>query len=222
MNSTGKYVAFFDLDRTMIRKISGKALVRRAWKKSIISWPDLAVALSLYLLYKLKFRDPLKIIDDMAGWVKGMPVAMLESLCLEVTRDILLPSLFIDAGKEIAKHKENNAQVVILSSTLEPVCRVISENLGMNGYICSSLQAENGYLTGMPVGPLCFGEEKLNRMIGYCKTNTMNPADSWYYTDSISDLSALGFVGNPVCVNPDRDLKNEALKRGWKILSWDH
>ena len=222
MNTPDKYVAFFDLDRTMIREISGNEMVRRAWRKGIISRMDIATALSLYLVYKLNIMDPLKIIDEMAGWAKGMPETELDSLCQEVTSEVLLPSLFSEAVREISIHKENNARVIILSSALDSVCRVVSESLGMNGYVCSSLEAENGYLTGKPLGRICFGEEKLNRLIEYCKANTMNPEDSWYYADSISDLSVLCVVGNPVCVNPDRQLKKEALGRGWKILSWNH
>jgi HAD superfamily hydrolase (TIGR01490 family) len=220
-SDAAKYVAFFDLDLTLAGAISGNTLVRLAWKKGQISLKDLLNAFYLYLLYKLKLRDPMKIIDEMVTWVKGKPEAWIEELCSEACREILLPSLFSEAATEISFHKGNNGRVVILSSALHQVCERVSEFLGMDGYLCSSLEVKNGYLTGKAAGRLCFGEEKLFRLIEYCKNNTMNPSESWYYGDSISDLPVLEIVGNPVCINPDRELKNEARKRGWKIQKWN-
>jgi HAD superfamily hydrolase (TIGR01490 family) len=215
-----KYAAFFDLDRTLMREISGKAIVRMAWEKGIISWSDLVTAFYLYLQFKLGLRNPLNIIDDMVGWVKGKSEAEMEELYQHVFSEVLLPSVFMEAITEINIHKENHSKVIILSSALNSICNAMAESLGLDGFICSSLEAKNGYLTGRPAGRLCYGVEKLHRLIGYCTANNMNKSDSWYYTDSISDLPVLSYVGNPVCVNPDRALRNEAMKRGWKILLW--
>jgi HAD superfamily hydrolase (TIGR01490 family) len=219
-NKEAKYVAFFDLDRTLARAISGNTLVTLAWKKREIHIKDFMNAFYLYLLYKLRLRDPLNIIDEMVTWVKGKPETWIDELCKEACSDILLPSIFSEAVTEISLHKEKNGKVIILSSALHQICGRVSEFLGMDGFICSSLEVKDGYLTGKPAGRLCFGEEKKIRLMEYCRNNTMNPSESWYYGDSISDLSALENVGNPVCINPDRELKKEARKRGWRILVW--
>jgi phosphoserine phosphatase len=42
----------------------------------------------------------------------------------------------------------------------------------------------------------------------------------YFYSDSYTDLPLLEFSGHPVAVNPDRFLRREALKRGWRILRW--
>ncbi len=217
-----EYTAFFDLDLTLTGAISGNALVRTAWKKGLISWRELITGFLFYLLYRLRLRDPLRIIGDMVSWVRGKTETELKELCASVFNEVLLPSLFIDAIKEISFHKDRNARVIILSSALDYLCRAISENLGIDGYICSSLEASGGFLTGRPAGRLCFGEEKLNRLNGYCITRNIDKSTSWFYSDSISDLPVLNSVGNPVCVNPDRRLNREATKRGWKILHWEN
>jgi len=221
-NSMIKYVAFFDLDRTLIREISGKAIVRMAWKKGLISWSDLIKAFYIHLMFKLSLRNPLKIIDDMVGLVKGKPEAELTELCQSVCREVLFPTVFRDALTEINFHKENDAKVIILSSALNYICSAISDRLGLDGFLCSSLETKDGYLTGRPIGRLCYGNEKSDRLTAYCAANNMNKSASWYYTDSISDLPVLNSVGNPVCVNPDRKLKKKALEKGWKILSWQN
>ena len=102
-------VVFFDLDRTIIREISGKAIVRMAWKKGLISLPELVRAFYLYLLFKLRLRNPLNVIDDMVGWVKGRSESEMEELCMLVFSEVLFPSVFMEARKEINIHKENDA-----------------------------------------------------------------------------------------------------------------
>jgi HAD superfamily hydrolase (TIGR01490 family) len=158
----------------------------------------------------------------MLGWVKGKPEFEMDALCSDVFVEILMPSLFPDAIEEINYHKKKEARVIILSSALNSICRAVSESLGIDGYICTSLEVSDGVLTGLPEGRLCFGEEKLNRLNGYCTSGNIDKSSSWYYSDSISDLPVLSSVGNPVCVNPDRALKKEARKRGWKILRWEN
>jgi phosphoserine phosphatase len=39
-----------------------------------------------------------------------------------------------------------------------------------------------------------------------------------FYSDSINDLPLLEAVGTPVAVDPDPRLRDEALRRGWRIL----
>ncbi len=54
-NIKGKsYIAFFDLDDTLIRANSGKLLVRGAYEKGMMSLPDLIKALWLSFLYKFR------------------------------------------------------------------------------------------------------------------------------------------------------------------------
>ena len=220
-SNTGKnYIAFFDLDRTITKAISGNALARGAFKKGLITSSSLAHVIYLSLACKLKLKDPLKIIDYMVTWAGGIPEKTMIDLCSEVFHEVLLPSVYTEARSEIKTHKEKNAKVVILSSALTPICQEMSKILGMDDIICSDLEVKNGYLTGRPIGRLCFGEDKMARLKEYCEKNNTIPSDTWYYGDSISDLPVLSSVGKPICVNPDKKLKNAALQRGWKILQW--
>lgn len=220
-NKPGKnYIAFFDLDGTITKAISGKELARSAFKKGIMTRTNYANAIYLSLVYKLRLKDPLKVVDDMVSWVNGISEKTMDDLSFEVFREVLLPSVYPEARSEINSHKENNAKVVILSSSLAQVCQEMSKSLSLDDILCSHLEVINGYLTGLPQGRLCFGEEKAIRLKEYCKINNTKTSDAWYYGDSISDVPALSSVGNPVCVNPDSMLKKAAIKRGWKILRW--
>lgn len=215
------YIAFFDLDRTITKAISGKAMVRRAYSRGLMTPYQLINAVYLSLVYKLNIKDPSKIINGMARWTKGISEKTMEALCSEVFHELMLPSVYPAARAEIENHKKKDAKVVLLSSAITPICHEVSINLHMDDIICSDLEVKNGYLTGLPRGRICFGEEKLIRLREYCEINNTGTSEAWYYGDSISDLPALSIVGNPVCVNPDNKLTKEALKRGWKILFWN-
>jgi putative phosphoserine phosphatase / 1-acylglycerol-3-phosphate O-acyltransferase len=219
-NPCKNYIAFFDLDRTITKAISGNTLVKVAFKKGLMTHMALVHAFYLSLVYKFNLKDPLKIIDKMIIWVEGIPEKTMNDLCYEVFREYLLPSVYEEVRYEIKKHKEKNAKVVILSSALTPICLEMAKDLGMDDIICSDLEIKNGYLTGRLLGHVCFGEEKMVRLKAFCEKDNTKPSDAWYYSDSISDLPALSCAGNPVCVNPDKRLKKEAQKRGWKILLW--
>src|SRR5664279_6459369 len=203
-----QYVVFFDLDQTLADSVSGKLLAKGAFRSGLLKRSDLVNAVLLSFLFRLKLRDPLKIIDDMVGWVKGISENSLLELYSEVTGQLIIPSVYPEARAEIAYHKSKKAKVVILSSALKSVCEIIAENLNIDDIICSGLEIKNGYLTGRPLGHICFGEEKAVRLKRYCEIFNFSLSEAWYYGDSISDLHALSVVGNPVCVNPDKKLKN--------------
>jgi HAD superfamily hydrolase (TIGR01490 family) len=218
--NAGNYIVFFDLDQTLTRSISGKALTIAGFRKGLFRTRDIFKAVFLTLAYRFNIRNPSGIVDEMVSWVRGIPENKMDDLCSEVFRNAILPSVYKDAMAEIAFHKTKNARIVILSSALKNICRDMAENLALDDFICSELQVRDGVLTGFPLGRLCFGKEKAVRLLAYCENNNISPSDAWYYGDSISDLSALSSVGNPVCVNPDNRLKKVALKNGWKIVSW--
>ncbi len=214
------YIVFFDLDQTIADSVSGKLLARGAFGKGLLRRRDLANAVFLSLLFRLKLKDPLKIIDDMIGWVKGIPENSMDELCSEVTEEEIIPSVYAEARAEIEYHKAKDAKIVILSSALKCVCETIAGNLNVDDIICSVLEVKNGFLTGRPLGHICFGEEKSVRLLEYCKKNDFSTSDAWYYGDSIHDFPALNSVGNPVCVNPDKKLRKTAITRNWTVKNW--
>ena len=217
---TANRIAFFDLDHTITGTVSGTEIARRAWKKGLMSLPNLLRALKLSAEYRLGIKDPAIAVYEMAAWVRGISEKDLEALCSEVFQDKVLPNVFTPARDELKMHKDNKRKTVILSSSLLPICRETASHLGMDDIICSELEISDGILTGRPAGKLCFGEEKLTRLKSYCEKNNSNPKDCWYYADSFSDLPALQEVGIPVCVNPERKLKAKAIQNGWKINYW--
>ncbi len=214
------YIAFFDLDGTIIGANSGRALVRQAYNKGMMGWYDLLKAIYTGMLYRTNLKDTLKIINDMVSWVGGLSEKTIMDLSSEVSYNVLIPSIRSEVSSELTMHRTQNAKVVILSSALKPVCLEVSNYLGMDDILCSELEVINGYYTGRPLGRFCFDEEKAVRLKAYCEINNTELRNVWYYGDSIDDKPALSVAGHPVCVNPDKKLKKIALEKEWKIYQW--
>lgn len=215
-----KYVAFFDLDRTIISTNSGKLLTLQGYKHGLLSWIDIIKGLYFSLLYRLQLKDSNKIIDSMVGWVKGVKEISMINLSEEIFKNQIKQTIHSEVFSEIEFHKKNGGFVVLLSSAIYPICQQVADHLKMDDIICSKLECVDGVYNGQPEGRLCFREEKVKQLIEYCNKNGLNQSDSWYYGDSIDDLPVLSTVGIPVCVNPDKKLRVIASEKGWLILRW--
>lgn len=216
-----EYIAFFDIDRTIAGSVSGSELVRGAYKRGLMRTSDMTRAVILSAEYRLRLLKPEKIINKMTAWVKGLPEETINKLCLEVFNEIILPSFFSQVKAEMEFHRKNNAGLVILSSSITPICKFTAGHFEMDGILCSELEVKDGVLTGRSVRPLCFGKEKAVRLKEYCELNHIDPGKCWYYGDSVSDSVVLSLVGFPICINPDRQLAKLAKKNGWRTEKWE-
>ncbi|HOW10146.1 MAG TPA: HAD-IB family hydrolase [Bacteroidales bacterium] len=219
-NQNKSYIAFFDLDKTLIRANSSVILLRVAYRKKMISIKDILKALWLSLLFRFNLRETERIIGRMVRWLSGVSENSLGELISDAFEEQMKNLIPESAKSEIRSHKDKNAHVVILSSALYPVCRIFADYLDMDDIICTMPESSGGIYTGKPAGRLCFGKEKRSRLTGYCEKNNKQTEDAWFYSDSADDLPSLEIVGHPVCVNPDRKLKTKAAERGWPVCIW--
>jgi len=215
---TKRYVAFFDIDNTILSINSGSALVREAYKIGLMSTSDLLNAIYLSWLYKFHLRDTDLIVSGMGRWLKGHTVDEVNLLSEHVVNKHLVNAIRPEIYSEIKFHKENNAEVVILSSVIIQICRQLGSYIGVDNIICTVMEVADGVFTGSPENNFCIGDEKRLRLMQYCEMRNYFLSEAFYYGDSISDLTALKAVGNPVCVQPDRKLSRIAHEKGWRNL----
>ncbi len=75
---------------------------------------------------------------------------------------------------------------------------------------------EDGAYTG-ELEFYAYGPHKETAIVEFAEANGIDLADSYAYSDSITDVPMLAAVGHPVAVNPDKDLEREAVERGWEV-----
>jgi len=212
------YAAFFDIDKTILSINSGPVLVREAYRRGLMSTSDLINALYLSFLHKFDLRDPLLLVIGMGSWLRGVRVEKLNTLSETIVNKHLIKSVRPEIISEIEFHKKNNGEIVILSSVLIQIGRLLGTYIGADNLICTSMEEDGGAFTGLPEDSYCIGDEKRVRLVRYCESRNYDLSEAFYYGDSISDLMALQVVGNPVCVKPDRKLSRIAHKEGWRII----
>ena len=213
------YVAFFDLDHTILRISSGRIMFKSSYEHGIIGRMDIVKALLFNFLYRTGMMSPEGVVEHWLMCYRDMSVEIFAPITAEWA-DELKRFIRNDARKEILHHKHNGARTVILSASTTAFCELTKNILAMDDVICSELELIDDIFTGKMKGRYCYGPEKLVRARQYCQEQGLRMEDAYYYADSIADLPAMEAVGTPVCVTPDKKLEREARKRGWKISYW--
>src|SRR6266511_2586531 len=124
--------------------------------------------------------------------------------------------IYLEALDLMELHRALGRKVFIVSSSPEEVVRPLAEHLGQVEVIATRAEVVDGKYTG-EIEFYCYGEGKAARIRELADEQGIDRSGSYAYSDSITDLPMLEAVGNPVAVNPDRDLRREAEKRGWQI-----
>ncbi len=214
------YIAFFDLDNTIINDSSGKLMGLHALKHGLLQKHKAFEGLLLAIAYKSGLMEGEKIISRLVKWLKDQPEQRVIDFAVQLFQDVIKHTIRKDAVKEIDFHKKQNAQIVILSASMSFLCRPFLQFLGIDDLICTELKTENQKYTGLPKNRFCYGTEKLIRSKQYCSEHKYSLKNAYFYTDSVSDLPMLEAVGNPVIITPDKLLEQTAKERGWPLFNW--
>ena len=213
-----RYIAFYDLDRTILAGNSATSLVDEARRRGMLSNKQFMNAIYLSLLYKLDWWDPASIITRMLFWLKGLPESSVRQLCTEVFDHTLKKAIRPEIPEEMGKHREKNGANILLSSATSFICEPTAIHLQLDDVICTRLEKIDGILTGTTREKLVYGPEKKHRMLLYCRQHGYDPNLSYYYGDSRTDIHVMEAVGHPVAVSPDKQLLKIARKNNWSIL----
>jgi HAD superfamily hydrolase (TIGR01490 family) len=211
--------AFFDLDKTIISKSSSLALTRPMYRAGLVSRSMLlrgAYAQLVYLLLGADEKKMDKAKEAMTALSKGWEKSAVEELVREVLIDLIDPYVYQEALDLMALHRALGRRVYIVSSSPEEVVKPLAEHFGVTDVIATRAAVEDGKYTG-DIERYVSGEGKAVAMRETAAENGIDLENSFAYSDSVTDIPMLEVVGNPVAVNPDRDLRREAEKREWQI-----
>lgn len=127
--------------------------------------------------------------------------------------------IYADAVKQIQWHREQGHKIVLVTGGADFVVKPLADWTGAD-LIAGRLEEMDGKFTGRLIGEPLIGDGKAKAVLAYADEHKIDLTKSYAYGDSKSDAPMLACVGNPVAVNPDRRLRQIAIKRGWKIVQW--
>ena len=220
--------AFFDLDGTVVSTSTAVLYVkylRRAPKGStpFDRMPLSALLKTLWyqVLYNANRIDIERVAAQSVAPLAGHRERRMIELCRRWFDERVARFIRPEMPSLVSAHQTAGHEVCMLTASTPYVTVPLCERLGIEHWLASRLEVAEGVFTGDFVRPLCFGEGKIHWARRWADARGIDLARSFFYTDSITDLPMCEAVGTPVLVNPDRRLRREGLRRGWKILDLD-
>ncbi|MGN6556876.1 MAG: HAD family hydrolase [Solirubrobacterales bacterium] len=221
---TPRAAAFFDLDKTLMAGSSGMQFARIAAKQGIVSRRLLASWGWEHFRYRLRgttdsrTAEVLKVAREL---ITGVSARTIDRMGPEVMAAIL-PRVYPQMLEEVYAHQDAGRPTFIVSAAGNGVVEQLAHVLGMDGGIGTRYEVDaDGNFTGRLDGPFVYGEGKVDAMREFAASHRIELADSFAYSDSLSDLPMLRAVGNPVAVNPDPPLAEIARAEGWQVMRFE-
>jgi HAD superfamily hydrolase (TIGR01490 family) len=216
--------AFFDLDKTLMAGSSGMQFARVATSQGIVRRRQLVSWAVEHLRYRLRGTtdertvEVLKIAREL---IKGVPAKTIARMEPEVMAEIL-PRVFPQMLAEVHAHQDAGRPAFIVSAASNDIVESLARVLGMEGGIGTRYEVDaEGDFTGRLDGPFVYGPGKVEAMEAFAAEHDIDLAESYAYSDSLSDLPMLRAVGNPVAVNPDPPLALLARQEEWQTLHFE-
>jgi len=210
--------AFFDLDRTLLRRSSALALAPAFRRRGIITRRMMIEAAAWQLLFIVRGASHEAVrraaVDGLL-LLRGHTPEDMRELVAESMETVLRPLVYAQSLDLVERHRNRGEPVYIVSATLQEIVQAIAEDLGFDGALGTVCEVVDGAYTGKAIRAL-HAEAKADCI----RSLDHDLAASTAYSDSHTDLPFLEAVGHPVAVNPDRRLRKIAAARAWPILEF--
>jgi HAD superfamily hydrolase (TIGR01490 family) len=212
--------AFFDLDRTLIRGSAVFPLAVAAFRAGHVPPRDLvrdAVHAVGFVLHGATDERSAALRERVLRAVAGQRVDDVVAL-----GDRFLPhlvaSVLPESQRLLDQHAGRGEERVVVSASPVEIVAELAGRLGLEAAVGTRSQIEDGRYTGRLEGAFCYGEGKVTEVRRLAAERGYDLVRSTAYSDSISDLPFLEAVGTAVAVNPDRELREVAARRGWQVV----
>jgi HAD superfamily hydrolase (TIGR01490 family) len=215
--------AFFDLDRTLLRRSSTLALAPAFRRHGVITRAQVAKAAFWQLLFVARGTSKERVraaSEEGLMLLRGYTPERMQTLVAESLETVLRPLVYAEPLRLLERHRDQGEPSYIVSAALQEVVDAIALDLGFDGALGTLCEVEDGAYTGRSIRSL-HGENKAAAVRELAADEGLDLTVSTAYSDSHTDLPFLEVVGNPVAVNPDRQLRRIAAARGWPTLRFE-
>ncbi|HXJ32765.1 MAG TPA: HAD family hydrolase [Candidatus Eisenbacteria bacterium] len=210
--------AFFDIDGTLLARNSAPLYMRHLRRTGQARRRDVAWTLYYLARYKLGLLDIQSTLGESMRFVVGKDERTMREDCerwyVRDVRQYLYPQM----AALVAAHREAGHVPVLATSATRYLAEPLAADLGIGHFLVTQLEVEEGLFTGKVVHPICYAEGKVHWARALATREGLDLAESYFYTDSVTDLPLLEAVGHPLIVHPDPPLRRVAQRRGWPIL----
>ncbi len=215
--------AFFDLDKTIIAGSSTLAFGKPLYKAGFLrrgTLVRLGVAQLSYMLFGADEGDLERARNEMLDLVSGWHKAEIEAIVAQTLDDVIEPLVFAEALFLIDEHRRAGRRVYVVSASPEEFVTPIAKMVGIDNVIATKIRTDGLGRYVPELERYAMGPGKADAMKEVAAEDGIDLEGSFAYTDSFTDMPMLEIVGNPVPVNPEKELREAAEERGWQILQF--
>ena len=223
MTAMSQAAAFFDLDRTLIRRASGEIYSRAARTTGFVSRsvPGEGLLYGLFNAYG-EVLPAMLIARQGPRVAKGRRRADAQATG-ELAADELLAAVEPGVAAVFDRHRRQGRPLVLATTTPYDWVKPLADRLGMDDVIATRYAVDDdGRYTGEFDGPFVWSTGKLAAVQDWAARHDVELSASWAYSDSVYDVPLLRAVGHPVAVNPDPRLILAAALHRWPTESFGH
>lgn len=219
----GRPAAFFDLDRTLLRKASGPVLGEALRGAGLMGKRPIPGQGILYWINDVYGElAPSMLLARQGpraarGWDRRRVQAAAEAAVPELVS--LVPPY---AWPLLDEHRAAGRPLVLATTSPVDLVRPFAEALGVDALVGTRYGVTaDGRYDGTLDGPFVWGPGKLEAVRTWADEHGIDVEASWAYSDSVYDVPLLSAVAHPVAVNPDPRLLAVATARRWPTLHLD-
>lgn len=213
-------LALFDLDNTLLAGdsdhlwgefLADQGVVERDWYKS--------ENLRYYRAYVEGTLDIREFLNFSLKPLSEHPRERLDAWHRRFMQEKIEPVMLPAARRLIERHRDAGDRLLVITATNAFVTRPIARAFGIDDLLATEPEIVDGRYTGRVTGIPCFQEGKVLRLQAWIRRRGESLSGSHCYSDSINDLPLLNRVEHPVIVDPDPRLHEEAVRRGWPVIT---
>ncbi|GGU62123.1 haloacid dehalogenase [Pseudomonas laurentiana] len=220
MRVTAMRLALFDLDNTLLGGDSDHAWGDYLCERGILDPVEYQnrndAFYQDYLAGKLNLNDYLNFSLEILAKTE---MAQLDEWHRDFMRDCVEPIILPKALSLLEEHRAAGDKLVIITATNRFITGPIAKRLGVQTLLATECEMIDGRYSGRSTDIPCFREGKVTRLNRWLLENGFSLEGSHFYSDSMNDLALLEAVEHPIAVDPDPNLRAEAEKRGWRVIS---
>lgn len=218
--SEARVAALFDLDRTLVTQDTASLFIQFERRMGDASAFDVAKVAWWMARYTAGLLDAQRVAEKVALGYRGKREDWMVERGERCYREFVRPHVSDDGRRTIERHRREGHLVAIVTSGTPYLVMPLARDVGVEHVVCSRMQVREGVFTGKLLQPLCYGSGKVALTRTFSQSHGFSLEESYFYSDSITDLPLLEAVRTPVVVNPDARLNRHARRKDWRLERW--
>ncbi|MDD5307395.1 MAG: HAD-IB family hydrolase [Deltaproteobacteria bacterium] len=215
-----RQAAFFDLDGTLVGVNTGALWMREERRAGRLRLRHVAVGALYMAAYRFRAVDMERAMVRALTTIKGEREEVVRKRTHDWWRSSVVPWIAPGAASAVEEHRAQGHLLVLLTSSSPYASEIAARHFGLDAVLCTAFEVKDGRFTGDVVRPICYGEGKVVHAERFAAQAGVSLDESFFYTDSFTDLPMLERVGHARTVGPDLRLRITARRRGWPVLDW--